>query len=82
VLIWLQRYMNCAGLCSNSDMYLSVQGVELVEVFPFKEIKSVSYSRACECIVNGLKLVAPDINLGTHSLHARRCGRCLKQHGR
>ena len=32
--------------------------------------KKLSYTRARECIVAKLKLVAPDLNLGTHSLRA------------
>ena len=32
--------------------------------------KKISYTRACECIVGKLKLVAPDLNLETHSLRA------------
>ena len=32
--------------------------------------KPISYTRARECIVGKLKLVAPSLNLGTHSLRA------------
>ena len=56
--------------------------------------KILSYTRARECIVAKLKLVAPDLNLGTHSLSASGATmvanaedgnineRCLLRHGR
>ncbi|XP_060582388.1 integrase/recombinase xerD homolog [Ruditapes philippinarum] len=89
----LQRYMNCAGLCSNSDMYLFRPACRSgSRCFLLKKDKKLSYSRARECIVSKLKLVAPDMNLGTHSLRASGASavanaegvseRCLKRHGR
>ena len=56
--------------------------------------KKLSYTRARECIVAKLKLVAPDLNLGTHSLRPSGATmvanaetgnineRCLLRHGR
>lgn len=56
--------------------------------------KQLSYTRARECILNKLKIVAPDLNLGTHSLRASGASvaanadqndineRCLLRHGR
>ena len=57
--------------------------------------KPISYTRARECIVGKLKLVAPNLNLGTHSLRASGVSmvanaednddineRCLMRHGR
>lgn len=58
-------------------------------------IKKISYTRARECIVGKLKPVAPDLNLGTHTLRASGVTmvanaeeggkineRCLLRHGR
>ena len=55
----------------------------------------MSYTRARKCIVGKLRLVAPDLNLGTHSLRASGATmaakaeeggytneRCLLRHGR
>ena len=57
-----------------------------------KKNKTNSYTRAKECIVGKLKLVAPNMKLGTHSLRASGAtsvanasgvsDRCLKRHGR
>ena len=54
--------------------------------------KKLSYTRARECIVKKLKLVAPELDLGIHSLRASGASmaansdgvneRCLKRHGR
>ena len=56
--------------------------------------KKISYTRARECIVSKLKLVAPDKKLGTHTLRASGATaasnakdvnlseRCIKRHGR
>ena len=53
--------------------------------------KKLSYTRARQCLLEKIKLVAPDLNLGLHSLRASGCtkaateninGRCLKRHGR
>ena len=57
--------------------------------------KQISYTRARECIIGKLKLVAPNLNLGTHSLRASGATmvvnaeesddvneRCLLRHGR
>lgn len=54
--------------------------------------KKLSYTRARECIVSKLKIVAPNLNLGIHSLRASGASaaanaegvtdRCIKRHGR
>ena len=53
--------------------------------------KKLSYTRARECIVKNLKIVAPELDLGVHSLRASGASmavntgvneRCLKRHGR
>ena len=57
-----------------------------------KANKKLNYSRARECIVKKLKLVAPELDLGIHSLRASGAStaanaegvneKCLKRHGR
>lgn len=54
--------------------------------------KGLSYTRTRECIVKKLKSVAPELNIGTHSLRAggitavantdNVSERCLMRHGR
>ena len=89
----LQRYILAAEISMKSDEFLfkpafrSKSKASLI-----KKNKSLSYTRANECIVKKLKLVAPDMKLGTHTLRASGAtaaantpgvsDRCLKRHGR
>ena len=65
----LSRYLQVTGQDVHSDMYLfrlvnrSKDKAKLLS-----SNKPISYTRARECIVGKLKLVAPNLNLGTHSL--------------
>ena len=88
-----QKYMSLAGLNIHSDKFLfkpafrSKRKASLI-----KKNKTLSYTRAKECIVKKLKVVAPDLNLGLQSLRASGAttaanapgvsDRCLKRHGR
>ena len=89
----LQRYMILAGLDNKSESYLfkpllQSKGVHSV----VKKDKQLSYTRARECIVKKLELVAPGLKLGTHTLRASGAtsaanmagisDRCIKRHGR
>ena len=89
----LQRYMNVAGLLLRSQEFLFKPACRSgSKCFLLKKDKKISYSRARECIVSKLKLVAPDLKLGTHSLRASGAStaasdgtvseRCIKRHGR
>lgn len=89
----LQRYMSAAGLSVQSDDYLFKPAFRSKRTSSLiKTNKSISYTRAKECIVNKLKSVAPDLKLGTHTLRASGASaaanasgvsdRCLKRHGR
>lgn len=89
----LERYMKCAGLVIGSDMFLFRPACRSgKKCFLLKKNKNISYTRARECIVSKLQLVAPTLNLGTHSLRASGAtvaanadgvsDRCLKRHGR
>ena len=58
---------------------------------PYIKIKKMSYTRARQCLLDRLKSVAPNLNLGLHSLRASGCTkaanenvneRYLKRHGR
>ena len=58
---------------------------------PIYKDKKLSYTRARQCLLDRLRSVAPDLNLGLHSLRASGCTkaanedvneRCLKRHGR
>ena len=61
-------------------------------MFLLNKDKKLSYTRARECIVKKLKMVAPNLNLSTHSLRASGATtaanaegvseRCIKRHGR
>ena len=88
----LLRYMNLASLNTESDSFLyrplfrSGDTCKLIY-----RNKKLSYTRARQCLLEKLKLVAPDLNLGLHSLRASGCtkaaseninDRCLKRHGR
>ena len=86
------KYVAIANLDLTSDMYLfrpiykSRNKCGLVKINKF-----ISYTTARECIVKRLKLVAPDLNLGLHSLRSGGAttaanadvnDRCWKRHGR
>ncbi|MCG7875781.1 MAG: tyrosine-type recombinase/integrase [Candidatus Thiodiazotropha endolucinida] len=92
----LLRYLDASGQDNTLDMYL------FRPVNRYKgrakllaANKQLSYTRARECIVEKLRLVAPTLNLGTHSLRASGATmvanaeghdnineRCLLRHGR
>lgn len=89
----LQKYMQCASLTSDNDMYLFRPACRTGDrCFLLQKDKKISYTRAKECIVTKLKSVAPDLRLGLHSLRASGAtvaanadgvsDRCLKRHGR
>jgi len=73
-------------------MYLDQHVGQVNDVFLLSKDKKLSYTRAKECIVSKLKIVAPLANLGLHSLRASGATaaanaegvseRCLKRHGR
>ena len=89
----LQKYMACAGLSQNSNNFLfkpcfRSKGISKL----IKTNKKLSYTRVRECVLAKLHSVAPNLNLGTHSLRASGAtaaanaegvsDRCLKRHGR
>lgn len=89
----LSRYMSVANLTVQSDDFLFKPAFRSKNVSALiNKNKKLSYTRAKECIVDKLKLVGPDLNLGTHSLRASGATtvansanvseRCLKRHGR
>ena len=89
----LHKYMGVAGLSVQSEELLFKPAYRSKRVSSLiKKNKRLSYTRAKECIVKKLQLVAPDLKLGTHSLRdsgattaANALGvsdRCLKRHGR
>lgn len=89
----LQRYLDCINEKFNSDSYIFRPACRSRQkCFLIHKNKKLSYTRAKECIVSKLKLVAPDLHLGTHSLRASGAttaanaegisDRCLKRHGR
>lgn len=88
----LQRYIACANLKLGSDSYLFKPACRSgSKCFLLEKDKKLSYSRARECIIKKLRLVAPELHLGTHSLRASGAttaansgvsDRCLKRHGR
>lgn len=89
----LERYTNAACIDLKSDQYLfkPVRRTKGQCTLQSKN-KQLCYTRARECIVGKLKLVAPTLSLGTHSLRASGASmaanadgvsdRCLKRHGR
>lgn len=91
--VMLRRYIDLAGidLKSNGFLFKPMYKSKGKCSFVRKE-KCLSYTRTRECIVKKLKLVAPGLNLGTHSLRAggittvANTGnvneRCLMRHGR
>ncbi|XP_053386208.1 uncharacterized protein LOC123563229 isoform X2 [Mercenaria mercenaria] len=91
--LMLQRYMTAAHLSETSDNYLFKPAFRSKgKSSLIKQNKKLSYTRAKECIVKKLKVVAPNLKLGTHSLRASGASmaanasgvsdRCLKRHGR
>ncbi|XP_053378571.1 uncharacterized protein LOC128548169 [Mercenaria mercenaria] len=91
--VLLQKYMNAANLNDKPDEFLFKPALRSKNVVSLVKVnKPLSYTRAKECIVSKLKLVAPNRNLGTHSLRASGITeaakssdiseRCLKRHGR
>lgn len=92
----LQRYLQATAQDIGSSMYLfrpvnRSKGKAKLLV----SNKQISYTRARECIIGKLKMVAPGLNLGTHSLRASGATmvanaeggddlneRCLLRHGR
>ena len=89
----LNRYIGAAGIdCSSEDFLFKPACRSKSNCFLISKNKKLSYSRARECIVGKLKLVAPELRLGTHSLRASGATaaanaegvseRCLKRHGR
>ena len=84
--------MSLAGLNIHSDEVLFKPAFRLKKKASLiKKNKSLSYKRAKEFIIEKLKVVAPDLNLGLHSLRASGSttaasapwvsDRCLKRHG-
>lgn len=89
----LQKYMTAAHLSVISDSYLFKPAFRSKGKSSLIKLnKKSSYTRAKECIVKKLKVVAPSLKLGTHSLRASGAtmaanasgvsDRCLKRHGR
>ena len=89
----LKRYMSLSSSELGTENYLfrPINTAKNVSVL-LKTNKKMSYTRARECIVKKLKIVAPELNLGIHSLRASGATvaanaegineRCLKRHGR
>lgn len=89
----LQRYVTHAKISLDSDKYLFRPCFRSKNISNLvKKDKKLSYTRARECLVKKLKLVGPELDLGTHSLRASGAtnvanasgvsDRCLKRHGR
>jgi len=89
----LTKYMSLANLSNESNEYLFKPAFRSKAVSSLiKKDKKLSYTRARECIVKKLKLVGPELDIGTHSLRASGATnvanassvseRCLKIHGR
>lgn len=89
----LRNYLACSGLDTSSDKYLFQPACRSgSKCFLLDKDKKLSYTRARECMMQKLKLVAPNLRLGTHSLRASGAttaansegvsDRCLKRHGR
>ena len=92
----LQRYISVANLSPSSEDFLFKPAYRSKNTpFLINKNKKLSYTRSKECIKAKLSLVAPDLNLGTHSLRASGATnvvnapaaagiseRCLKRHGR
>ena len=89
----LERYLNLASIDLKSTDFLFKPMVKTKGAFKrIRKEKSLSYTRARECIIQKLKSVAPELNIGTHSLRAggittaankgNVSERCLMRHGR
>lgn len=89
----LNRYINIAGIDLSSNDFLFKPMFKSKGICkPIKKEKGLSYTRTRECVLKKLKSVAPDLNLGTHSLRAGGMTtaansdsvseRCLMRHGR
>jgi integrase len=89
----LQKYMSKADLTVESEQYLFRPLLKTRGTYSLVKVnKQLSYTRAKECIVAKLRLVAPGLKLGTHSLRASGASaavnfgkvseRCIKRHGR
>lgn len=90
--LMLKRYMNAANLSSVDDTFLfrpSFRSKYVCRLI-YKN-KPLSYSRARECLLNRLREVVGDMNIGLHSLRAGGAtaaanagvnDRCWKRHGR
>ena len=88
----LLRYYENAKLSVSDDKFLFRPACRSGDkCFLLSKNKRLSYTRARECIVSRLKLVANDLHLGVHSLRASGAttaanagvsDRCLKRHGR
>ena len=65
----LERYMRAADLTTSSDQFLFKPLLKSKGRYSVvQKNKHISYTRARECIVSKLSLVAPGLKLGTHSL--------------
>lgn len=91
----LKRYFQMSSQDNCSNMYLFRPVIRSKgKAKLLGSNKQLSYTRARECILNNLKIAAPDLNLGTHSLRASGASvaanadqsdineRCLLRHGR
>ncbi|MEW8546456.1 MAG: tyrosine-type recombinase/integrase [Candidatus Thiodiazotropha sp.] len=93
--ILLQKYLKltCQNNTSNKYLFRPVNRSK-GRASLLSQDKQLSYTRARECIIEKLKIVAPNLNLGTHSLRASGATvvanadsdglneRCLMRHGR
>lgn len=89
----LKRYLDVSKQSLDSEKYLfrPINKSKTISKL-LSSNKKLSYTRARECIIKKLKLVAPDLDLGVHSLRASGASmaansegvneRCLKRHGR
>lgn len=90
--VMLKRYMSLSNSELGADSYLFKPVNKSKNVSNLLRVnKKLSYTRARECIVKKLKIVAPELDLGVHSLRASGASmavntgvneRCLKRHGR
>lgn len=91
----LKKYLQLTCQSNNSNKYLfRPVNRSKGKASLLSQNKQLSYTRARECMVEKLKSVAPNLNLGTHSLRASGATmvanadsdglneRCLMRHGR
>ena len=85
----LMKYVGLANVNIFSDMYLFRPLYRSKNKCGLMKVNTpISYTTARECIVKRLKLVAPELNLGIHSLRSGGATiadvneRCWKRHGR